>query len=131
MGRKSTLSATVTYRLLMYTPMGWITVDSIASTTERYSHYPPALRFAVIPMICCAARWCNPSWNLSIYPVTTHISLQYKSIDCTTDLYIAPWSRTVSPVLFSTLATIPHRLQDFRRFCYNHPITVIVGNHPA
>ena len=52
----------------------------------------------------------EPSRTLRISLVINHISLTYKSTDCNTTLYIAPQARTVSPVLYSTLATITHRL---------------------
>ena len=94
----------------MYTPMGLSPSASIASTNKGYYHSPPTPRFAVSPVICRSAWWWNPPRSLRIYPVTTQISLPYKSNDCATDLYISPWARTVAPILSSTLATIPHRL---------------------
>ena len=116
MGQQATLSTMVACCLQMYTPMGWIPSASIVSTIEGYSHSPPALRFSIILVIYCAARWQNPYRTLSISPVTTQLSLPYKITDCATAFYIAPGARTVATVLSSTLATIPHRLQDLLRF---------------
>ena len=96
--------------------MGRIPADSTAYTTMGYSHYPPAPSFAVSPMIRRSAWRCNPYWTLSIFPVTTKLTLTYKSTDCPTDLYIATRARTVASVLSSILTTTTHRLQDFRRF---------------
>ena len=87
-GRQATLSTMVVCCLFMYNPLGCI----------LYSHPPPALRFAVIPVICCAALWWNSIRALSISPVTTQILLPFSNTDWSTALYISPWSRTVSPV---------------------------------
>ena len=110
MGRNATLSDMVTYRLPMYTPMGWSPTASIDFTTKGYYHYPPASRFDVSPLIHHVARWWNPSRTLSISPVTTKLSLPYKSTNCATNLYISPEARTVAPIIYCTLATIPHHL---------------------
>ena len=53
----------VAYRLMMYTPMGWIPTASIASNTKGYYHFTPDLR--------CSSWWWNPTGTLIIYPVTT------------------------------------------------------------
>ena len=116
MGWQATLSNMIACPFLMHNPMGWSPAYFIPSTTEGYSHSPPVPCFAVIPVIRHAARWWNPSRTLIISLVTNHISLPYKSTDCNTALYIAPQACTVSPVLYSTLANIPYRLQDFCKF---------------
>ena len=90
MGHQATLSAMVACRLLMYTPIGWIPLASIASTTVGYSHSPPALCLAFITVICLAVCWWNPSstlmistlvysiiWNQSLDPYYSIISLWY------------------------------------------------------
>ena len=105
-GRQATLPAMVYFHLLVYTPMEWIPLVSIASTTDGYSHSPPATRFSIVPVIFHDAQWWNPSSTLSISPITNHLSL----------LYISPRVCTIYPVLSSTLATIPHRLRDFHRY---------------
>ena len=110
MGWKATFYAIVACCLLMYMPLRWISVVSIASTTEGYSHSLPDPRFAVIPLICHAAQWWNPSRTLTISPFTTHIFLPYNITDSGTALYIIPRVRTVAPVISITLATIPHCL---------------------
>ena len=71
MERQATICVMFACRLMMYTLMGWIPVIFIASTTKGYSHYPPDPCFSVIPVICCAAQWWNPSKTLGISPVTT------------------------------------------------------------
>ena len=116
MGQKSILSAMVTFRILMYTPMGWRPTASIASNTKGYYHSLPARSFSVSPVIRCPAHWWNPSSTLSIYPITTQSLLPYKSTNYATTLYINPRARTVAPALSSTLATISHRLQAFHMF---------------
>ena len=60
----------------------------------------------------------EPLQDLEHLPVTTHLSLTYKSTHCDIALYISPGARTAAPVLSSTLANIPHRLQYFYRFWY-------------
>ena len=94
-------------RLLMNIPMGWIPAASTVSSTEGYYYSPPAPCFSVIPMIRRAARWWKHSRTLSISPITTYLSLSYKSTNCATTLNIAPLARTVAPVVFITLANIP------------------------
>ena len=105
-------------RILMYNLMGWSPVFSIAFNTKGYSHSSPVPLFSVIPVICRAARWWNPSRTLSISPFTTQLLLTYKITYSATALYISPWSCTVAPILSITLATIPHSLRSFRRFWY-------------
>ena len=109
-GWQDTRSDMVAYRLLMYSPMGWIPTASIASTNGDYSHSPPAPRFSVSPVIRRASQWCKPSRTLSISPITIQLFLPYNSTDCSTALYIAPRDRTIAPVFSIPLATIPHRL---------------------
>ena len=105
-------------RLLMYTQMGWSPAETIASSTSGCAHSLPAPRFAVIPVIRRAARWCNTVRTLSIYLVTPKLLLPYSNTNCATALYISPWARTVAPILSRTLAIISHRLQALRRFSY-------------
>ena len=107
----------VIFRLFMYTLMGWNPASSIASPTKGYSHSPPTLRFDVVPVNHHASRRWNPARTLSISPVTTYLLLPCNSTNWATSLYIAPWDRTISPILSITLATMPLRLQPFRRFC--------------
>ena len=71
-----------------------------------YSHSPLVLRFAVIPVILCAAWWRNPARILSISLVTTQLSLSYNVTNCTTALYIAPRARTVGTVLSISLVPL-------------------------
>ena len=98
----------VACRLLMYSPMGCIPADSIASTTGGYFHSLPAPSFSVSPVIRRAAQWWNPSRNLIISPVTAQLSLPYKSTNCATALYIFPRAHTVDPVFSITLDIILH-----------------------
>ena len=98
--------------------MGWIPAASIVSFTAGYSHSQPVPCFSVIPVIRHAARWWNSVSTLSIYLVTTQLSLTYNSTDWYTALYISPWARTVAPVLSSTLAIMPHCLWALCRFSY-------------
>ena len=112
MGRQATLSYIVACRLLIYTsPAAYI-----ASTTKGNYHSIPAPHFAVIPVICRAAQWWNPSRTLRIYPITTQILLPYRRTKYAIDLYIAHRACNVAPVLYSTLSSIPHRLRYFSRF---------------
>ena len=99
----------------MYTPMGWIPAESIASSTTGYSHSQHAPRFAVMPVIPRAALWWNAVRTLIVSLVTTQLSLTYSNTDCTITLYISPLARTVAPALYRTLAITPHRLRDFYR----------------
>ena len=85
-----------------------------------YGHLPPLdiHPYGVEPrgfhyLISCYL-WCNAIRSLSISPVTNQISLPYNSTNCATAMYIAPWSRTVAPVLSSTIAIMPHHRR--RRF---------------
>ena len=55
--------------LLVYTPMGWIPVASIASTTEGCSHSLSAPHFSISHVIRCAAQWWNLSSTLNIFLV--------------------------------------------------------------
>ena len=88
---QATLSDMVLCRLFMYTPMGWSPAASIASTTDGYSHSPPALLFSSIPVIRRAAQWWNPS---STMIVSLH--------RCSYPLY--------------HLCYHAHRIRDFHRF---------------
>ena len=108
----------VTVQPIRYGFLGWIPKASIASSTAGYSHSPPALHFAVIPMIRLAARLRNAVRTLSISLVTTYLLLPYNSTNCAIDLYISTWAYTVSLVLSSTLAIMPHRFQALCRLGY-------------
>ena len=55
MGRQTTFSSMVTYLLLMYSIMGWISTALIAATTLGYSHYPAASCVSIISAIHLAA----------------------------------------------------------------------------
>ena len=118
MGKHSTFFAIVACRLLMYSPMVWNPVTSIAATTEGYYHSPHTPRVVVIHVIHLIDRWRNPSNTFRIPPVTTQISLLYRSNNCTTALYITPRDLTVDTVFISTLAIMTHRLCAFRRLWY-------------
>ena len=82
MGWQATLSDMVSCHLLMYTLMMWIPSTSTSYTAEGYSHSLPAPHFAVILVICHAARWWNPFRTLRISPITTQILLLYNITDC-------------------------------------------------
>ena len=110
----------VVFCLIMYTLMGWIPADSVASSTYGSSHSLPALHFAVIPVIRCTERWWNDVSTLSISQATTQLLLLYNSTDCAMALYITPRACIVAPILSSTLDIMPHRLQALRRFRYTN-----------
>ena len=105
----------VVCRLLMFTTMGWIPAESIDFSTAGYSQYPPAPRFAVIPVIRQVDLWLNAVRTLRISLVTTQLSIPESNTNCTTTFYIDPWARTIAPVLYKNLTIIPHRLQTLRR----------------
>ena len=110
MVRQAKISAMVVYHILMYIPIGWSPMSSIAPITKEYYHSPHAPRFSVIPVIRRAYRWWNPSRTLIISSVTTRLSLPYNMTDCNNALYIYTQARTIYPVFFSTLTTITHHL---------------------
>ena len=56
--------------------------------------------------------------TFSISYITTQLSLQYKSTNYATALYIIPRARTVAPVFARILAITPHQLCAFFRFYY-------------
>ena len=94
--------------------------------TGGNSNSPPAPCVSVIPMIYLYAQWWNPSKTFRTPPVTTHISLLYKSTNCITILYIIPRAGTVAPVFASTLLIIPHTLPQV--LVYRRIISVVIGN---
>ena len=106
----------VVCRLLMFTTMGWIPAESIGFSTAGYSQSPTAPRFAVIPVIRRFDLWLNAVRTLRISLVTTQLSIPESNTNCTITFYIDPWARTIAPVLYKTLAIIPHHLQTLRRF---------------
>ena len=118
MGLQATFYDMVACHLLMYSPMGWSPEASIAATTGGYYHSLPTQHFAVIPVIRLAAQWRNPPNTFRTPPITTHISLPYRSTNWATALYTIPRARTVALAFASTLTIIPRRLRAFRRFYY-------------
>ena len=104
------------YCLRVYSCMGYKPAASKAATTGGYSHVLSTTRFSVIPAICLAAQWQNPSSIFNIAPITTQIFLPYRITACDTSFYIIYWDHIISPVFVNTFEVISHHLCVFLKF---------------